>query len=53
MRADLPWIAALHPLNAVAISWLAFAIGMRSVALLRQPAVSPAPASELVEETAG
>jgi hypothetical protein len=53
MRADLPWIAALHPVNALAIFGLAITIARRSVGLLRQPRESPAPASELVEETAG
>lgn len=47
-REDLPALAALHPVNALAIFWLGLVIARRATALLRQPARAepgPAPAT--------
>lgn len=35
VRADLPWLAALHPVLALVIFWLALSIGMRAWRLVR------------------
>jgi hypothetical protein len=43
LRADVPFAAALHPVNALAIFWLAVAVTRRSVSLALQPVTAPAP----------
>lgn len=35
LRADLPWVAALHPVNALLIFGLAVLVAHRSLALIR------------------
>lgn len=40
LRADLPWAAALHPVLALAIFWLALALGLKAWRLVRTPARS-------------
>jgi hypothetical protein len=40
LRADLPWVAALHPVLAFAIFWLALTLGLRAWRLVRVPAVT-------------
>lgn len=40
-RYDTPWLAALHPVNALLIFWLALTIAQRATALARTPAVPP------------
>lgn len=35
LRDSVPFLAALHPLNAVLISWMAVTVAQRSVALTR------------------
>ena len=34
-KADLPWVAALHPVLALAIFWLAITIGLKAWRLVR------------------
>jgi Family of unknown function (DUF6220) len=49
-REDLPFIAALHPVNALLIFWLGLAIARRATALYRAPrAASTADASASAE----
>ena len=38
LRANLPWAAALHPVLALIIFWLALTIGLRAWRLVREPA---------------
>lgn len=38
LRVDYPWAAALHPVLALVIFWLALTIGLRAWQLVRQPA---------------
>jgi len=45
MRQDLPFVAALHPVNAVLIFWLAITIARRATALARHPLPATAPAT--------
>jgi hypothetical protein len=40
MRNDLPWAAALHPVLALIIFWLALTIGLRAWRLVREPVPS-------------
>jgi hypothetical protein len=47
MRGDLPFAAALHPVNALAIFWLAALVARRALALARQPIPGVASAAEL------
>jgi hypothetical protein len=47
MRADLPLVAALHPVNALVIFWLAVVVARRALALARQPIASVAAEAEL------
>lgn len=42
LRADIPLAAALHPVLALAIFWLAITIGMRAWRLVREPASASA-----------
>jgi len=42
LRTDLQWAAALHPVLAVIIFWLAASIGLQAWRLLRQPAPASA-----------
>jgi len=42
MRNDLPFAAALHPVNALIIFWLALTIGLQAWRLVREPAGAPA-----------
>lgn len=37
LRTDLPWAAALHPVNALIIFWLTVTIGLRAWAIVREP----------------
>lgn len=37
LRNDYPWAAALHPVLALVIFWLALTIGLRAWQLVRQP----------------
>ncbi len=37
LRADLPFIAALHPVNALALFWLTLTIARRATELARTP----------------
>jgi hypothetical protein len=37
LRADMPWAAALHPVLALAIFWLAISIGLQAWRLVRSP----------------
>jgi len=47
LRTSLPLVAALHPVNALAIFWVALAIARQATALLRRPtAVQSEPAAE-------
>jgi hypothetical protein len=39
LRADLPWVAALHPVLALLIFWLSAVIGLQAWRLVREPAV--------------
>jgi len=36
-RVDSPWLAALHPVNAVLIFWFGVTIALRATALAREP----------------
>jgi hypothetical protein len=40
LRGDLPWVAALHPVNAMIIFWLTLTIDLRAWRLVRQPAAA-------------
>jgi hypothetical protein len=40
-RAGAPWAAALHPVLALIIFWLALTIGLMAWRLVRQPAPAP------------
>lgn len=40
VRTDLPWLAALHPVLALVIFWLALTIGLRAWRLVRTPATA-------------
>jgi len=51
-RLDLPFLAALHPVNAVAIFWLAATITRRATARARQPISTPSAAAEVLEGAA-
>jgi len=53
LRTDLPFGAALHPVNALAIFYLALVVARRAQALAQQPSPSPvaAGAVELVGDT--
>lgn len=42
MRTDLPYAAALHPVNALIIFWLTLTIGLRAWRLVREPAPTSA-----------
>ena len=45
LRGDLPWVAALHPVNAMLIFWLTVTVGMRAWRLVREPAAASAQAN--------
>jgi hypothetical protein len=49
MRTDLPFVAALHPVNALAIFGLAAIVARRSWALARQPTAAATIAPEAAE----
>ncbi len=38
LRGDFPWAAALHPVLALVVFWLALTIGLRAWRLVREPA---------------
>lgn len=40
LRDGAPFVAALHPVNAMLVFWLAVTIGLRAWALVREPAVA-------------
>lgn len=42
LRNDLPLLAALHPVLALIIFWLAFTIGVKAWQLVQDPAPTPA-----------
>lgn len=46
LRTDLPWAAALHPVLALIIFWLALTIGLRAWRLVGAPPTTPAQASQ-------
>ena len=46
VRNDLPWAAALHPVLALVIFWLALVIGLRAWRLVREPMPASTPASQ-------
>lgn len=50
MRADLPFAAALHPVNALAIFWVAVVVARRALVLARQPAPEAAGPTQSVGE---
>jgi len=39
-RADAPWLAAFHPVNALVIFWLTISLGLRTWAMVRQSAAA-------------
>ena len=41
-QESLPWVAALHPLNATIVLYVAVVLAQRAVALARQPATQEA-----------
>jgi mercuric ion transport protein len=41
-RDDVPYIAALHPVNALAIAWIGLVVALRATALARAPRPSMA-----------
>src|SRR5690606_23411639 len=43
VRSSLPEVAALHPVNAIAIFWVAQHVARRSIGLVADPALSVAP----------
>ena len=51
-RDDLPAVAALHPVNALLIFWLALTIARRATALARAPQPTPTAEPETTAETA-
>jgi len=51
-RLDLPFLAALHPVNAVAIFWVGVTVARRATAMALQPALSAATSPELLEGAA-
>lgn len=52
LRRDLPVAAALHPVNALAIFWLAFSVARRSLVVARQPTPTGSAATEIAEGAA-
>lgn len=52
LRSDLPFVAAVHPVNAMAIFWLATLLARRALALARQPVSRAASASDVFEGAA-
>jgi len=50
LRGDLPYAAALHPVNAVAISVIALVIAQRATVLARTSSASSSAAPELAPE---
>ena len=50
MRDDLPFVAALHPVNALAIFAVGLVIARRATALARHATDEPATASALIPE---
>ena len=50
MRDDLPFVAALHPVNALAIFAVGLVIALRATSLARSPSLVPANAAELIPE---
>jgi hypothetical protein len=51
-RLDLPFLAALHPTNAVAIFGLGVTVARRATALALQTALSATTSTELLEGAA-
>jgi hypothetical protein len=50
-RGDIPWIAALHPINAFIVLCLGIAVARRALALARVEDAPNAPADESVAAT--
>ena len=50
MRDDLPFVAALHPVNALAIFAVGLVIALRATSLARSPSAVPANTAELIPE---
>ena len=50
MRNDMPFAAALHPVNALAIFAVGLVIARRATALARSPNPAPASTAELIPE---
>ena len=40
LRGDLPWAAAMHPVNAMLIFWLTLTVGMQTWRLVREPSTA-------------
>ncbi|HKO32553.1 MAG TPA: DUF6220 domain-containing protein [Candidatus Limnocylindria bacterium] len=47
-RGNIPWVAALHPINAFIVLGLGVAVARRALALVRVDKVSAAPVDESV-----
>ena len=50
MRSDMPFAAALHPVNALAIFAVGLVIARRATTLARSPSPEPAKSAELIPE---
>jgi hypothetical protein len=50
MRNDMPFAAALHPVNALAIFAVGLVIATRATSLARSPSPAPATTAELIPE---
>jgi len=50
-RGDIPWIAALHPINAFIVLGLGIAVARRALALARVDEAPAVPADESVAAT--
>lgn len=46
LREDLPFVAALHPVNALLIFWLGLVIARRATALYRSPVAGSEPSPD-------
>ena len=51
LREDAPYLAALHPVNALLLAWLALTIATRATALVRARGNPPAEASGVSQVT--
>jgi hypothetical protein len=53
MRDELPFVAALHPVNALAIFAVGLVIARRATSLARSPSALPTNSAELIPEAPG